>query len=198
MALEHHLARHRLADLFLDTLPYDAHTTARDSPVLGSTLITCLGKTFRRSVAASVLEAVGLPELVTGNLEEYEALALRLAREPLVLQGLRERLARNRGQCNSLDSHRYRQHLESATLPCGSFDRTARFRSSLLRQSIGTETFLQRNCADGLPDQSRWFLLKSDFVELFGKPGGYFSDAAARCHRERIPQWTVSAAVHRW
>ena len=114
VALEHHLARHRHAGLFLDTLPYDAHTTARDALFLGVPLITCLGKTFAGRVAASVLEAAGLPELVTGNLEEYESLALRLAREPLVLQKLREKLARNRLQCNFFDSDRYRRHIESA------------------------------------------------------------------------------------
>jgi predicted O-linked N-acetylglucosamine transferase (SPINDLY family) len=114
VALDHHLARHRLADLFLDTLPYDAHTTARDALFSGVPLITCLGKTFAGRVAASVLEAVGLPELVTANLEEYESLALRLAREPLVLQRLREKLARNRLQSTFFDSDRYRCHIESA------------------------------------------------------------------------------------
>ena len=114
VALEHHLARHRLADLFLDTLPYDAHTTARDALLSGVPLITCLGKTFAGRVAASVLEAVGLPELVTNNLEEYESLALRLAREPLALQKLREKLARNRRECAFFDSNRYRRHIESA------------------------------------------------------------------------------------
>jgi predicted O-linked N-acetylglucosamine transferase (SPINDLY family) len=112
--LERHLARHRLADLFLDTLPYDAHTTARDALFSGVPLITCLGKTFAGRVAASVLESVGLSELVTGNLEEYESLALRLAREPLVLQMLRKKLARNRLQCTFFDSDRYRRHIESA------------------------------------------------------------------------------------
>ena len=77
--LEDHLARHRLADLFLDTLPYNAHTTASDALWAGLPVVTCQGNAFAGRVAASLLNAVGLPELVTHNLADYEALALRLA-----------------------------------------------------------------------------------------------------------------------
>ena len=74
-----HLARHRLADLFLDTLPYNAHTTASDALWAGLPVLTCAGETFAGRVAGSLLHAVGLPELVTTSLEEYEGLARKLS-----------------------------------------------------------------------------------------------------------------------
>ena len=74
-----HLARHRLADLFLDTLPYNAHTTASDALWAGLPVLTCAGETFAGRVAGSLLHAVGLPELVTTSLEEYETLARKLS-----------------------------------------------------------------------------------------------------------------------
>ena len=77
-----HLARHRLADLFLDTLPYNAHTTASDALWAGLPVLTCAGHTFAGRVAGSLLRAVGLPELVTHSLHDYETLALKLARAP--------------------------------------------------------------------------------------------------------------------
>jgi predicted O-linked N-acetylglucosamine transferase (SPINDLY family) len=80
--LDAHLARHRLADLFLDTLPYNAHTTASDALWAGLPVLTCMGSAFPGRVAASLLYAADLPELVTKTLEEYEALALRLATNP--------------------------------------------------------------------------------------------------------------------
>src|SRR5262249_5504913 len=80
--LEDHLARYRLADLFLDTLPYNAHTTASDALWVGLPVLTCRGNAFAGRVAASLLNAIGLPELVTGNMADYEALALTLARDP--------------------------------------------------------------------------------------------------------------------
>src|SRR5207244_6360953 len=95
LPLEKHLARHRLADLFLDTLPYNAHTTASDALWTGLPVLTCRGTAFAGRVAASLLAAVGLPELVTDSLEAYEALALQLARKPSLLSGLCARLAQN-------------------------------------------------------------------------------------------------------
>jgi predicted O-linked N-acetylglucosamine transferase (SPINDLY family) len=77
-----HLARHRLANLFLDTLPYNAHTTASDALWACVPLVTCRGSQFDGGVAASLLATIGLPELVTETLEDYEALALDLARDP--------------------------------------------------------------------------------------------------------------------
>jgi protein O-GlcNAc transferase len=111
---EEHLARHRLADIFLDTLPYNAHTTASDALWAGLPVLTCKGAGFAGRVAASLLYAAGLPELVTDDLPEYEALALRLATDASLLAGLRQRLAQNRATCPLFDTDRFRRHLESA------------------------------------------------------------------------------------
>jgi protein O-GlcNAc transferase len=114
MKLDRHLARHRLADLFLDTLPYNAHTTANDALLAGLPLVTCLGRAFAGRVAASLLVAIGLPELVTHSLEEYEALAARLAGEPSLLAQFRDRLQRNKLTYPLFDSHCYRRRIEAA------------------------------------------------------------------------------------
>jgi predicted O-linked N-acetylglucosamine transferase (SPINDLY family) len=109
-----HLARMKLSDLFLDSLPYNAHTTASDSLWAGLPLLTCRGKTFPGRVAASLLHAVGMPELVTESLEDYQALALKLAGDPAQLQSLRQKLARNRLASPLFDTDRFRRNLESA------------------------------------------------------------------------------------
>jgi predicted O-linked N-acetylglucosamine transferase (SPINDLY family) len=109
-----HLARHCLADLFLDTLPYNAHTTASDALWSGLPVLTCRGEAFAGRVAASLLTAVGLPELVTDSLEEYETLALRLAADPSLRSGLRGRLRKNRLECSLFDTDRFCRHIEAA------------------------------------------------------------------------------------
>jgi protein O-GlcNAc transferase len=114
MSPEDHLARHRLADLFLDTLPYNAHTTASDALWTGLPLITLLGRAFSGRVAASLLYAIGVPELVSADAREYEALALRLAREPALLASYRGRLAANRLATPLFDSARIARHIEAA------------------------------------------------------------------------------------
>lgn len=116
LPLAEHLARHRQADLFLDTLPYNAHTTASDALRAGLPVLTCLGSTFAGRVAASLLHAVGMPELVTQSLAEYEALALRLAREPQALAALRAKLAANIATQPLFDTARFRRHVEAAYL----------------------------------------------------------------------------------
>jgi predicted O-linked N-acetylglucosamine transferase (SPINDLY family) len=112
--LADHLARHRLADLFLDTLPYNAHVTASDALWAGLPLLTCRGKGFAARVAGSLLHAVDLPELVTGTLEEYEAGGLKLAKDPGLLDAIRQRLARNRLTTPLFNSDRFRRNLECA------------------------------------------------------------------------------------
>ena len=109
-----HLARQRQADLFLDTLPYNAHTTASDALWTGLPVLTCLGETFAGRVAASLLRAVGLPELVTTSLDDYEALALKLAREPSFLAAIKTKLARNRDTHPLFDTARFTRHIEAA------------------------------------------------------------------------------------
>src|SRR5580693_6223820 len=94
-----HLARHRLADLCLDTLPYNAHTTASDALWAGLPVLTCLGETFAGRVAASLLKAIGLDAMITHSFAEYESLALRLSRDPTYLATLKDTLNRNRDAC---------------------------------------------------------------------------------------------------
>jgi predicted O-linked N-acetylglucosamine transferase (SPINDLY family) len=114
LTLADHLSRHRQADLFLDTLPYNAHTTASDALWAGVPIVTCLGETFAARVAASLLKAVGLPELITTSLEDYEALALKLAREASLLASIKAKLARNRDTYPLFDSARFTRHIEAA------------------------------------------------------------------------------------
>jgi predicted O-linked N-acetylglucosamine transferase (SPINDLY family) len=109
-----HLARHRLADLSLDTLPINAHTTASDALWAGLPLLTCAGESFAARVAASLLNAAQLPELVTHNLSDYEEAAVRLASTSGELTTLRTRLQRTRLQLPLFDAPRYARHLEDA------------------------------------------------------------------------------------
>ncbi len=111
---EDHLARFKLADLFLDTLPYNAHATASDALWAGLPLLTVEGETFPGRVAASLLRAIGLPELVAGSFSEYEAMGLRLARDPAALAALRGKLAGNRETHPLFDTARFTHNLEMA------------------------------------------------------------------------------------
>jgi protein O-GlcNAc transferase len=114
VSLEDHLARHQLADLFLDSLPYNAHTTASDALWAGLPIVTCIGRSSAGRVAASLLKAIGTPDLITTTLEDYEALALRLATEPPLLDEFRATLRRNRLIAPLFDSQRYRRNIEAA------------------------------------------------------------------------------------
>ena len=109
-----HLARHALADLYLDTLPYNSHGTGSFALWGGLPMLTCLGPTFAGRVCASLLTAIGLEALVTQTLAEYEALAVRLASEPALLGGYRKRLAANRLTAPLFDTDRFRRHIETA------------------------------------------------------------------------------------
>jgi protein O-GlcNAc transferase len=113
-SLADHLARHQLADLMLDNLPYNAHTLASDALWAGLPIVTCAGGAFAGRVAASLLTAAGLPELITGTLDEYAALALALARDPARLSALKAKLAHHRATCPLFDAERYRRHIEAA------------------------------------------------------------------------------------
>jgi predicted O-linked N-acetylglucosamine transferase (SPINDLY family) len=109
-----HLARHRAADVFLDTLPYNAHTTASDALWAGVPVLTCAGQAFAARVAASLLTAIDLPELITTTPAQYEDLAVRLATNPAQLDQVRQKLARNRLNTPLFDTARFTRHLESA------------------------------------------------------------------------------------
>ena len=111
---EKHLARLRLADLFLDSLPYNAHTTASDALWAGLPLLTCRGKAFAGRVAASLLDAVGLPELIADSPDAYQALAIRLAHDPALLRQLRRKLEQNLTTMPLFDTARFTRHVEAA------------------------------------------------------------------------------------
>ena len=112
--IDDHLARQRAADLFLDTLPYNAHSTACDALFAGLPVVTCAGTSFAGRVAASMVEAAGLQELVVSNLDGYEALALKLATDPALLPAIRRKLADNRPTCPLFDGDGFRRRIEAA------------------------------------------------------------------------------------
>lgn len=112
--LAEHLARYRIADLFVDTFPYTGHTTTSDALWAGLPVVTMLGETFASRVAASLLTAAGMEELITGSLAEYEELAFRLSNDPERLASLRHRLAETRMTVPLFDSRRFTRHIERA------------------------------------------------------------------------------------
>jgi protein O-GlcNAc transferase len=109
-----HLARHRLADLFLDTLPYNAHATASDALWAGLPVLTQIGSTFAGRVAASLLNAINLPELITETPEEYERLAIDFAMHPEKLAAIKHKLAENHITSPLFDTRLFTKHIEAA------------------------------------------------------------------------------------
>jgi predicted O-linked N-acetylglucosamine transferase (SPINDLY family) len=116
MPLAEHLARHRQANLFLDTLPYNAHTTTSDALWAGLPVLTLIGQSFPSRVAASLLNAIGLPELVTTTQKEYETLAIQLASDPSRLLAIKNKLADNRLSAPLFDTPLFAKNLEAAYL----------------------------------------------------------------------------------
>lgn len=114
MPLADHLARHRAADLFLDTLPYNAHTTASDALWAGLPVLTQIGNTFAGRVAASLLHAVGMPELIVTSPEQYQALAIELACNPARLSAIKDQLASRRLTAPLFDTGLAVRHIERA------------------------------------------------------------------------------------
>ena len=114
MDLPEHLARHKAADLFLDTTPCNAHTTASDALWAGLPLLTCMGESFASRVAASLLNAIGLPELVTETQDQYEALAIDLAKTPDKLKNITDKLERNRLTTPLFDTELFTKNIEAA------------------------------------------------------------------------------------
>ena len=111
---DQHIARYRFAHLFLDTTPYNGHTTASEALWAGLPMLTQIGETFAGRVAASLLEAIGLPELITKSQSDYEARAIELAMSPGELSAVKDKLARNRLTTPLFDTERYATHLEAA------------------------------------------------------------------------------------
>ena len=114
MKLDEHLARHRVADLFIDTFPYNAHTTASDSLWAGLPVLTLMGQSFASRVAASLLNALDLSELITLTQDAYEARAIELAMNPDMLEQIKAKLHRNRLTSPLFDGHTFAKHLEVA------------------------------------------------------------------------------------
>jgi predicted O-linked N-acetylglucosamine transferase (SPINDLY family) len=108
-----HLARHALADLFLDILPYNAHATAADALWAGLPVLTCAQGCFAGRVAASLLHAVDLPELIAPTPEDYEVMAVALAKDPERLAALRNKLATNRASAPLFDTLRFARDIET-------------------------------------------------------------------------------------
>ena len=109
-----YLARYQHVDLFLDTLPYNAHTTATDSLWAGCPVLTCPGNTFASRVAGSLLTTLGLDELITSSMDEYVDLAVSLAADPVRLAGIREKLAEARTATPLFDMQRFARDIEKA------------------------------------------------------------------------------------
>lgn len=114
MPLAEHLARHRAADLFLDTLPYNAHTTASDALWAGVPVLTLMGQSFASRVASSLLKAVGLPELITESSQAYQALAIELATHPEKMSALKTKLAKNRHNSPLFDTQNFASKIEAS------------------------------------------------------------------------------------
>ena len=112
MPLPDHLARHSLADLFLDTLPFNAHTTASDALWSGLPVLTQIGETFAGRVAASLLRAVNLPELITQTLEQYENMAIDLASHPEKLDAIKAKLDHHRLSTPLFNTELFTRHIE--------------------------------------------------------------------------------------
>jgi predicted O-linked N-acetylglucosamine transferase (SPINDLY family) len=108
-----YLARYRRADLFLDTLPYNAGTTASDALWAGLPVLTCIGQSFAARVAASILTAAGLPELVTSDLEQYERVAIELATRTEQFVALKRKLGESRSTCPLFDTTTVTRNIES-------------------------------------------------------------------------------------
>ena len=114
LPLPEYLARYRMADLFLDTLPYNAGTTASDALRMGLPVLTQMGQSFASRMAASVLNAVGLPELITTTQEEYESLAISLAKIPVEIQKIKNKLAANLPASDLYNTQKFTRNIESA------------------------------------------------------------------------------------
>ena len=114
MPLAEHLARHRLADLFIDTLPYNAHTTASDALWAGLPVLTCMGTTFAARVAGSLLRAMDLPELITHTQAAFEARAIELSQDPSALNEIQSKLLAHRDTSPLFDAPLFTRHIEAA------------------------------------------------------------------------------------
>ena len=114
VSISKHLNRIKHADLFLDTRPYNAHTTSSDALRMGIPVLTCIGQSFPSRVAASILNSVNLPELITDTQEEYESLAIELATNPIKFKIIKDKLNNNLSTAPLFDTPQFTRNLESA------------------------------------------------------------------------------------
>ena len=112
-SLSDHLSRHKAADLFIDTLPYNAHSTCSDALWSGLPVLTYAGKSFAGRVSASMLNAIGLSELITYSEKEYEDKAIKLATNPDLLKKVNNKLSKNRLKSPLFDTKLYAKNIES-------------------------------------------------------------------------------------
>ena len=113
LPMPQHLARFRVADLFLDTFPYNAHTTCSDALWMGLPVLTCVGETFAARVAGSLLNAAGLSELITFSLQDYENKALYLAKNPAVIDSMKQKLLAEKMTSPLFDTSAFAKSLEA-------------------------------------------------------------------------------------
>ena len=111
---DEYLAQFRVVDLFLDTLPYNAATTSSDALRMGLPVLTCMGKSFASRIAASVINSVNLPELITTSEEEYESLAIELANNPEKYKAIKDKLIHNLPRAPLYDTELFTKNIESA------------------------------------------------------------------------------------
>lgn len=141
LAYSDYLARFTLADLFLDTLPFNAGTTASDALWAGVPVITCSGEAFASRMAGSLLTAIGLPELITRDLKEYEALALKLATTATLCAEIRSKLAQNRTIYPLFNTDRFRRHIEAAYIKMWEKNQRGELPASFSVQPIASGEF---------------------------------------------------------
>lgn len=185
-----YLARYQLADLFLDTYPFNGGTTANDALWMGLPLLTCSGKTFASRMAGSLLTSLGLPELITGSLDEYEKRAIKLARDPANLRKIKARLDANRKSGATFDIPKFVQGFDAAMLEVAKGTRTAAGKSGNAIPDQNTEVkevhMTQKSVSQGdilnLINLIRPWNMSSDYKVRIGADadGGYVLPASSR------------------
>ena len=171
-----HLSRHRCADLFLDTFPYNAHTTATDALWAGLPILTRVGESFASRVGASLLTAVGLPELITSNIKDYERLAIQLATHRSHLKSIKQKLSEIRVASRLFDYGRYVAHLEASYIAI-----YQRSRAGLAPEDLDVDLLDDRN------DKLVEFSQNESVIDV------HVRDARKRCTAESTaPSWMIN------
>ena len=181
--IEDHLARYRNADLFLDTHPYNAHTTAADALMAGLPVVTYMGNAFPARVAGSLLHAVGLPELVGSSVEEYESLALKLATNAPYLKEIKQKLINNRNHCALFNTKKLCRNLEEIYL-------TISQQSSLAQQTADRKVLVEK---DSVVHASP---IEQKLGDLIRGPANNLLMAEKLFHEGNLPQAELYLRLH--